>query len=479
MNASPIPEDCRIFLDGEPLPLAPDGSSSLVALSPFSISWGVERPWDDPTPAVLTLRLVDQAGLFTKSSGKLQGHRITVQPTWSVSYPSPVCYCVFDGFVTQVSIDAASSSRQTLTVTASDRLYILRTDRRKGPTDGTTAQAARGFQWWMQGSIAATISRWLAFDGIRSNEMPFSNFSAPLESSVTASFVDWAKRLLTRKPDGKYVLDAGRLFAVTYQSDSTEQVPCLTARSYWWDVELVLMGPSIVTGDDGTNIRDDWRVLDAADIIIDSTATLSMPTDFYTQLEFKYCHRGLTNPGASQDQQAQAATTYTFTHDGSRTTQIETASREGDSALSLEADWTEYPNTPESLASAIDMSPAISQIRESNRRLRIPTPTLRSDRVSQLSIFPRPFVFIPINSRYERSSPSTHGAWLAAGGTLTYDSTSSKGRWSHELKLFPAYSTVLDKSPTCLQMKELDSSASFADCDWTIGALRYITTIGK
>lgn len=147
-SANPLPETCHVYLDLSPLPLQSDGSADLVALSPFTITWGVSNPWDDITPNVLKITLIDQADRFSKSGDLLMGHRLTISPDWG-NTATPVNFCLFDGYVTDVQILDHDGGRNRLSVTASDRIYILKTDCRQGPNTNTTANMARGWQWWM------------------------------------------------------------------------------------------------------------------------------------------------------------------------------------------------------------------------------------------------------------------------------------------------------------------------------------------
>ena len=151
-SSSRLPETCRVYLDLAPLPFQPDGSADLVALSPFTIEWGVATPWAATTPNVLKITLLDQGDRFSKSADLLMGHRITVTPDWDNPAYTALNYCLFDGYVTDVKILDNDHGKNRLSVTASDRLYILKTDCRKGPNSGTDDKAARGWQWWMQGA---------------------------------------------------------------------------------------------------------------------------------------------------------------------------------------------------------------------------------------------------------------------------------------------------------------------------------------
>ena len=124
---NPLPEGCHIFLDLRQLPEAQDGSDDLVPLSPFTIEWGVDNPWDETNPAVLNITLIDQGGRYSKSANGLMGHRLTVRPAWELQgtyNESPLCFALFDGYVTDVQMldhDAAAivSSSPPQTVSTS------------------------------------------------------------------------------------------------------------------------------------------------------------------------------------------------------------------------------------------------------------------------------------------------------------------------------------------------------------------------
>ena len=120
----------------------------------------------------------------------------------------------------------------------------------------------------------------------------------------------------------------------------------------------------------------------------------------------------------------------------------------------------------------------MNTIRESNRRLRLPEVTFRGDRLNQLFMYCRPTVMVFIGSKFERSVPATYGPWAKIGGTLTYDVTNRKSHWTHKARLFPAVNTKTG-TPTCAQMKAMTSTATFADCNWKLGALRYVSKIGE
>nr|DAR35160.1 MAG TPA: late control gene D protein [Caudoviricetes sp.] len=467
-GASRLPETCRVYLDLAVLPFQSDGTADLVALSPFTIEWGVSKPWDATTPNVLKITLLDQGDRFSKSADLLMGHRITVTPDWQNEDYTALNFCLFDGYVTDVQILDNDHGKNRLSVTASDRLYILKTDCRKGPTTGTDANMAKGWQWWMQGTTAATIKQWLKFDGINSNWMPYSTFAAPFPAADRKSFIDWADRLKTRKANNKYQFEVDRVFYIGYQNSDTEQIPAFEALYLRWTLETVLTGPRIRAGDDNTDITLDSRYPDAMRVIIDQDPTLSAADDYYTQLEAKFYHRGAASDGYK---------TYEFNQDGSSLAQIEQATRNGEACLSIDVDWTAYDSNADSQFSGVDKTLAINTVRESNRRIRLPEVTFRGDKLSQLFMYCHARVVTFIGSRFERRAPATHGAWAYIGGTLTYDVTGRKSHWTHKVKLFPAVSTATG-APTCADMKALKSAATFADCNWKLGALRYVTKTG-
>lgn len=468
-SAQRLPETCRVYLDLSPLPLQPDDSVDLVALSPFTIEWGVAKPWDDITPNVLKITLIDQADRFSKSGDLLMGHRLTITPDWNNADYTPVNFCLFDEYVTDVQILDHDGGRNRLSVTASDRIYILKTDCRQGPNTNTDANAARGWQWWMQGTVGDTITKWLYYDGIQSWWWPWSNFPAPFSAEQRKSFIDLAQSWRTRKVNNKYQFEIDRAAFMSYQNADMKKIPSFEGLYLRWTIDTVLTGPRIRTGDDNTDITVDGRYADAGNIIIDPAPTLSAADEYYTQLEFKYYHMSASTGGYKRAE---------FNQDGSRSVQVEQTAREGDTCLSIEANWTQHDNQADSDPGKIDFTLAVNTIRESNRRLRLPEVTFRGDRLNQLFMYCRPMVTVFIGSKFEHSAPATHGPWAKIGGTLTYDAANKKSHWTHKVRLFPAVSTVT-ATPTCAQMKAMTSTATFAECNWKLGALRYVSKIGE
>lgn len=478
--ATPMPEGCHILLNLRQLPETPDGSDDLVPLSPFTIQWGVDKPWDKTNPAVLNITLIDQKGRYSKSTRGLIGQRITVRPAWEllgIHTESPLCYALFDGYVTDVEMLDRHGGQNRIKITASDRIYILRTDRRKGPNTGTSDDFARGFQWWLQGNSTPVLERWLAFDGIPAFDIDYYAFEAPPKAVERHSFMDFCDRKVTRSIEGRYCFEIDRLFYMSYQDSRAAAVPQFCDMRAYWDTDVILTGPTIVLGDGSTTINDDFRTPAASRIIIDEKPTLKSADEYYTQVEFRYAHRGLTNPGATAQQQAQAATTYEFNYDGSRVSQISTQTRNGETCLSIEADWTEYPSNTNSDVSRIDMTRAVNALAESNSRVRLPELTFRGDKMESRHMYCRPYVFLFPGSRFDTTLPATTGAWCVIGGTLTYDAKAKNSRWSHRVRVWPARNRKAG-NPTCADMKRLASTATFQQADWMLGALRYVNKTG-
>lgn len=463
----PLPETCGVFLNLRRLPTRPDDSDALVPLTPFTISWGLKSPWEESVPNVLEVTLLDQHDYYGGSPSSLVGQRLTVRPDWTSTDYSHVQYAVFDGYITDVSIIDSPGKRNRLKVTASDRMYILRTDVRKGPNTGTDGYAAKGYQWWMQGIVGDTIASWLRYDGIYSYWAPWDCYPTPFDAAERKSFMDMIEMKKTRRSDGKYHLELDRMFYINYQSNDPTIVPSLQAIYGRFTNDTVLTGPRVAS-DTANDIGNDIRYIDAGDVLIERDAELTGPDEYYTQLEMRYAHRGTSSDGYRK---------YEFIHDGSRVVQIETITRNGESTLSIPIEWTQYDSDPDSDPTAIDVAPAIDTIRESNRRIRLPEVTLRSDRTSQRLMYCRPQRFIIIGSRFERTAPGTHGAWMTIGGTLTYDARSSGPHWSHRCRLFPITTDVTGE-PTCGDMKQLNSAASFSQATWKLGALRYVNKTG-
>lgn len=467
-GANHLPETCRVYLDSSPLPLQPDDTADLVALSPFTIEWGVAKPWDDISPAVLKITLIDQADRFSQSGALLMGHRLTIAPDWKNTV-SPINFCLFDGYVTDIQILDHDGGKNRLSVTASDRIYILRTDCRKGPNTGTSDTLAKGWQWWLQGTTGGTVKEWLYYDGIKSFWWPYDTFSAPFSAEDRKSFIDWARSMRTRKINGTYSFELDRCGFITYQNADPEQVPAFEGQYLRWTTETVLTGPRVRAGDDDTDITVDSRYADAGKVIIDPGPTLSAADDYYTQIEFKYSHRADSTSGYK---------TVEFNQDGSRIVGIEQITRNGESCLSIDANWTQYDTQADSDPGKIDFTRAVEAVRESNRRLRLPEVTFRGDKLNQLFMYCRPRLVMFIGSKFERRTPATHGPWGVTGGTLTYDATGRKSHWIHKVKLFPAVNTTATE-PTCADMKAMKSAAAFNEANWTLGALRYVSKIGE
>lgn len=467
---APIAETARVFLDLTILPFSADGTGRLVAVSPFTIKWGQSAPWDDPTPAVLSITLLDTDGRYSSRIGSLLGSRITVQPNWS-NVDKPTDWAVFDGFITDVSL-VADEPPYRISVTASDRMYVLQTDTAQQPNVGLSATfKGKGYQWWLIGTNTVVTDR-LKANGIEQALFGYNNYPVPREANERVRLTDVMHGKIVRRVDDAYILCANQPMYVHCWNNVG---PTFVMLPVEFSALTILTGAQIVR-EDGVNINRDIQTLDAAECRIDPAAELSGPDDYYTQLEVRYYHRSLTSANATDDQRQQEATYYTFNQDGSRTERVAGTLREGENVLTLDIEWCEYPDNADSLVSAIDFTPTMDMLRESNVRVRLPSITVYSESdVAQQLFEPSPNVVQIIGSRYEDINPQTHGAWLTLGGTITYDAASRHGHWASELNLYPLHSTAAaSATPTVADMADIDAD-TFASADWKLGALRYVT----
>lgn len=224
-------------------------------------------------------------------------------------------------------------------------------------------------------------------------------FPHAIQRGTTQELHRLAQSCRTRQVNSKYQFEIDRTAYISYQSADPKKIPSFEALYLRWTIDTVLTGPRIRTGDDNTDIGVDSRYADAGDVIIDPEPSLSAADEYYTQLEFKYSHRG----------NGSGYKTVEFNQDGSRSVQVEQSAREGDTCLSIEANWTQYDNQADSDPGKIDFTLAMNTIRESNRRLRLPEVTFRGDRLNQLFMYCRPTVMVFIGSKFERSAPPHTG----------------------------------------------------------------------
>ncbi|KFI84487.1 hypothetical protein BREU_1262 [Bifidobacterium reuteri DSM 23975] len=466
-TATPIPETCRIFLDSEPLPKNEDGGTLPVPLSPLTITWGASTPWDETTPNVLKITLIDQGGRYARTGDTLLGHRITVTPEWK-NTNSPLPFCLFDGVITDTDI-IPDKSRHRLNITASDRLYLLRTDCRKGPNWNQNETMVQGFQWWPKGDTTAQFKQWIENDGINGSWFPWSTHIAGIKSDERSSLLNWAESLKTRQINNKYMFEIDRMLFMSYQNINADVLPSFEAVYLRWTTETVLTGPYIRTGDDNTDIYKDTRYIDAADVLTDPKPTLTGADSYYTQLELRYSHLKLATSSGQQ--------IFEVVQDGSSVKQIATPRREGETCLSVTLNWADSGAAQNNI-SVVDTSRAETVLKTQNERVRLPEVTFRGDRLNQLFFFCRPRVIVIVNSMFERTTRATHGPWAIIGGTLTYDVTNQKSHWTHKVRLFPAVDASSGGTPTCGELKQINSKATFAAANWTLGGLRYVTKTG-
>lgn len=464
-----LPETCHVYLDNVLLPARADDTGLPVPLSPFTIEWGVSEPWDAAVPAVLKITVIDPDGGYSRTGTSLVGHRITIAPDWTENGidngPNPVRYCMFDGIITDVQILANDAGHDRLSVTASDRIYVLRNDCRKGPNWNQNEEMVQGFQWWPKGDTAAQTKAWLANDGINNHWFPWNAFLAGIKADQKSSLLDWLESLKTRLINGTYTFEINRMVFVSYKGDPSA-VPSLEAVYLNWSVETVLAGSRIIADDDGTDITHDWRYADAENILIDEKPTLTAPANHYTQLELRYSHLKLASTSSGQ--------LYEVSQDGSLVKQLETATYEGEHCLSVTVNWADSGAAQNNI-NVVDTTRGENFLKTQNQRVRLPQVTFRGDRFSQMFFYCNPRVVTIIGSRFERSVPATHGPWAVIGGTLTYDATDKRSHWAHKVRLFPAQDTTSRGRPTCAELKTL--TATFGQCNWKLGALRYVTKI--
>lgn len=467
----PIAEAVRVFLDFDPMPFAADGTGRLVALSPFSIEWGQSAPWDAPTPAVLSITLLDTDGKYSDHVGSLVGRRITVQPAWN-NATKPTDWAVFDGFITDVSL-VANETPYRISVTASDRMYVLQNDTAQQPNTGVSpAYQGKGYQWWLIGTNTVISDR-LKADGIEQVFYSYRNYPIPQAASDRVKLTDMIRGKIVRgSTDDGFTLYANQPMYVHCWNNIG---PTFVMQPVEWTALAILTGAQIVRAD-GVDINTDNQTLDAAVCHIDANAELSATDDYYTQLEVRYSHRSLTNANATEAQRQQEATYYTFNQDGARLVRVDGSARDGENVLTIDVEWCEYETTAESLVSSIDLTPTVDMLREANARVRLPNVTVYSGSGAAQELFrPAPWPVQIIGSRYESINPQTHGAWLILGGTITYDATERRGHWASELALYPLHSTAAaSATPTISAMTRMDAD-TFAAGDWKLGALRYVT----
>lgn len=202
-------------------------------------------------------------------------------------------------------------------------------------------------------------------------------------------------------------------------------------------------------------------------MLIDENPTLTAPDSYYTQLELRYSHLKLASSSSGQ--------LYEVSQDGSLVKQIETATYEGENCLSVTVNWADSGASQNNI-NVLDTTRAENYLKTQNQRVRLPQITFRGDLFSQMFFYCNPRVITIIGSRFERTVPATHGPWAVIGGTLTYDATNKRSRWAHKIRLFPAQDTTSQGKPTCAELKKL-TAATFGQCNWKLGALRYVTKI--
>lgn len=475
-----IPERCLVYLDGQEL-TDPSNPTGLTPTSPLTIRWGTNYPWDEPAAAVLSIAFVDHAGDYTRNAQALVGQRITVRAAWTNPYPQ---WSIFDGFITKVDI-TANETPYHISVQAADRMKNLLDDKRMGPNSGVEAKYCKGYQWWINGSQDPTLQRFTE-SGITEKILYNAGYNTPYLATEQVSVIDVIYTSFpTSAGTNKYKIDVAQPFYV-----STDRVaPAVIRRNgIVYMSRMTLTGATIYTAD-GTNAYQDANVVDAADLTIDDNATLTSDHEYYTQAEFRYSHRTLTNANATDEQRAKEDTYYQFRRDGSRSVRVDPPTRQGENVLTLDIQWTETPQESLSKFEGVDLTPTVRTLQESNRRTRLPAVTAHScDRGVHILYRPEPQLWLILGSKYESTVPTTHGPWISLSGTLTYDATGYRrrdpetgrvtiGHWKHEMNLWPAVPDITTEPPLSDLTKCTD--ATFADADWKLGALRYVTDCAR
>lgn len=460
-----IVDTCHVYMDLIQLADSPDDTGRLAVETPFTISWGVKHPWDESTPAVLSINLTDLSGRYSRSPGDLIGHRLTIKPEYQDG-ESPVVSSIFDGYITRASntVDRDGNASR-ISVSASDRLYVLRTDTRQGPN--TDAGTSNGWQWWITGSSTEEqYEQWMKYDGIAHFSQPYFKYPLPYDAADKVSIIDVFDSTKTAR-DTTPFLDLTIIRYVRTRQTDPARVPAYTWQRMIWDWEIILTGPSIID-DDGYDIdADDFTYPDPGRVRVIGDQ-LASTDQLYTVLELKYAHRYDSTENGRK---------YTFQRDGSRSVRIGSQAREGDTVLNLDINWTEYANNADSIVSNIDTSQAIKALTESNNRTRLPTIRFESARNKNWNYYyPDPLGFILPGTKWDDTVPSVIGAWGMIGGTITYDPTNPYGAWTQETTLWPI-PTMTDGQPTCADLTAMDSDATFADATWRLGALRYVSKI--
>jgi hypothetical protein len=486
MATAPLPADCSVFLDSVKLDNVRQQSaagtlSGLIPLSPLTIDWGVEHPWDDLTPSVLTMRFLDADGTYSANQRSMVGRRLTVRPDYSDPFP---CFAMFDGFINEVSAEE-SKHGSIISVKASSRLLNLLRDTRQGPATGLTPlYQNKGYQWISNNFYGDVLQR-TQDAGYQVNNLQFAMYGAPRNANDKISVFELLRESRTLKDSGatNYRLSLALCMFDDYRSVDVANVPGIAVTEQLDDKLLYCTGDRLLVksgSSEYTDARDSIRVIRAKYLALPDNPELAASQQ-YTQLSYTYYHRSLTNSNATDAQRQTEATYWTYAKDGMRTVNVPGAVTDAPNTLSFDINWVEY-DSGASNARGIDVSGALDMLREYNGRINLPELTLYGDApVHQIHMDTSVHPIIITGSKYEESSPGTHGSWLVIGGELTYDAKRRKSPWAHKLRLFPLPpNPAAPPPPTCLDWYNwIDADVTYPAADWDFGACRYIDVMAS
>lgn len=480
MSTPPINQRCAVYLDSQRLATVRDDSDTtamngLVPLSPISIMWGPEHPWDDLEPSVLSMRFLDADHAYSGNQRSLTGRRLTVRPDDSGPFPA---FAMFDGFISSSSAEETAKG-SIVTVKASSRLLNLLRDTRQGPANGLTPVYQNNGYQWSTANFYDAVSQRVADAGYAGSTLESAMYGAPRPAADPISVFSIIRDSRTTKnaPSTTYQLNVDMCMFDDYRDNNTALVPWLFVARMVQPRLLVCTGSRLLVSRSGTytDHRDSIGVIRAKYLALPDKPELSA-SEQYTAVQVSYYHRTYTNSTATDDQRRTEATYWTYSKDGQRTVAVPGAVTDAPNTLSLDLNWCEYSDAPSQVAN-IDFSPALASLSEYNARTNLPDLTLYGDApVHQIHLDSRPHVIQILGSQYEADYPGTHGSWLILGGEITYDSTRRKSPWAHRLRLFPVPpNPSAPPPPTCRDWSlQIDANINYTSADWDFGACRYI-----
>lgn len=483
MAVTPINPNCAVFLDSQRLSDVrddhdPTALSGLVPLSPISITWGPEHPWDDLEPSVLSMRFLDADHAYSGNQRALTGRRLTVRPDYANPFPA---FAMFDGFISSVSAEETDRG-SILTVKASSRLLNLLRDKRQGPANGLSpAYQNKGYQW-LASDFYGAVSQRLIDAGYTGSTIASAMYGAPRPAADPISVFDILRdsRTTSGATSGTYQLNVDMCMFDDYRDTNMKVVPWVFVSRMMQTRLLVCTGSRLLVqrGTEYTDHRDSIGIIRAKYLALPDTTELSA-SDQYTAVQVSYYHRTYTNASATDAQRQTEATYWTYSKDGQRTVSVPNAVTDAPNILSLDLNWCEYSDAPSQVAN-IDFSPALKSLSEYNARTKLPELTLYGDApVHQMHLDSLPHVIQILGSKFEADYPATHGSWLILGGEITYDSKRRKSPWAHRLRLFPVPpNPSAPAPPTCRDWRvQIDGNIDYTSADWDFGACRYIDII--